>query len=379
MNVRFLELARSVRTLRPELDAALAAVLDDAVFLQGTAVEAFERAFAEYCGAEHAVAVASGTAAISIALEAAGIGPGHEVLTAANTCVPTVAAIEATGAVPVLVDADAATRTLDPGLLAEATTERTRAIVPVHLYGRCAEIEPILEHARSHGLVVVEDAAQGHGAESSQGRAGTLGLAAAFSFYPTKNLGALGDGGAVVTSDAELAERARRLRSYGERRRYDSVVRGTNSRLASVQAAALLVKLPRLEAWNERWRSLAAFYRAALADVPIELPAEPAVGRHVFHLFVVRAAERERLRTELAARGVETLVHYPRAVHQHPAYAHLDRPGRLGTSETLAREVLSLPLYPELTDGEAEAVAAAVTEAAAGLGAPPPAVHSPTG
>ncbi|MGH3102488.1 MAG: DegT/DnrJ/EryC1/StrS family aminotransferase, partial [Gaiellaceae bacterium] len=205
-----------------------------------------------------------------------------------------------------------------------------------------------------------EDAAQAHGAEAGGRRAGSLGVAGAFSFYPTKNLGALGDGGAVVTSDPDLAERARLVRSYGERSRYDSVVTGTNSRLDTLQAAVLLARLPRLDVWNERRREIAALYRSGLAGTPLELPAEPADGLHAFHLYVVRTRERDRFRAELSSRGVETLVHYPRAVHQHPAYAHLARPGALETSERLAREVVSLPLYPELTDAEAEAVVEAV-------------------
>jgi dTDP-4-amino-4,6-dideoxygalactose transaminase len=361
VNVPFLDLGRGVRALRAELDAAIAGALDEARFVGGSPVAEFERAWAGYCGAEHAVAVASGTDALELALRAAGVGAGDEVITAANTCVPTVAAIASTGATPVLADADPQTRTLDPEAVARAIGARTRAIVPVHLYGRCADMDGIVVLAREHGLAVVEDAAQAHGAEHQGRRAGALGDAAAFSFYPTKNLGALGDAGAVVTGDAGLAERVRMLRSYGERERYRSELPGRNSRLDTLQAAVLSAKLPRLDSWNERRRELAERYRAGLADVPLELPDEPAGGAHAFHLYVVRVAQRERFRAELARAGIETLVHYDRAVHEQPAYSALARD--LPVSEALAREVVSLPLYPELRDDEVDAVVSAVRAA----------------
>ena len=352
MSVPFLDLRRQTEALRPELERAIARVLDGGRFVGGPLVEEFERAWAGYCGAAHAVGVASGTDALAIALQAVGVEPGNEVLTAANTCVPTVAAIEQAGAVPGLVDVDLDTYTLDPQRLEEAIGERTRAIVPVHLYGRCAEMEPILRIARERGLKVVEDAAQAHGAEYGGKRAGSLADAAAFSFYPTKNLGALGDAGAVVTSDGEVAARARRLRNYGEEERYRSLEPGANSRLDPLQAAVLLCKLERLDDWNERRREIARRYREAGLEAP--------AGIH--HLYVVRVRERDAFRAKLAAAGIETLVHYPLPVHGHPAYARLARPGRLETSERLAREVVSLPLYPELTDAEAGAVARAAAE-----------------
>jgi dTDP-4-amino-4,6-dideoxygalactose transaminase len=327
----------------------------------GAAVEEFERAWAEYCGAAHAVGVASGTDALELALRAGGVGPGDEVITAANTCVPTVAAIVSAGATPVLADVDPHTRTLDPDSVAAAIGPRTRALVPVHLYGRCADMDALGALAREHGLLVVEDAAQAHGAEVGGRRAGTLGDAAAFSFYPTKNLGALGDAGAVVTDDAALAERARMLRSYGEREQYRSELEGRNSRLDTLQAALLRAKLPHLDRWTARRRAIAAHYAEALAELPLALPDEPDGGVHAFHLYVVRTADRDGLRDALARAGVGTLVHYPRAVHEHPAYAPLRR--ELPVSEALAREVLSLPLYPELADGEVEAVTAAVLAA----------------
>jgi dTDP-3-amino-3,4,6-trideoxy-alpha-D-glucose transaminase len=364
VSVAFVDLRRQHADLRAELDHALAEVVGGERFVGGPRVERFEQAFAAFCGAAHAVGVANGTDAIELALRALGIGPGDEVITAANTCIPTVAGIEASGATPVLVDIDAATFTLDPAELAGATTGRTRAIVPVHLYGQCADTDAIASYAREHGLAVVEDAAQAHGSAWNGRRAGTLGTAAAFSFYPTKNLGALGDGGAIVTSDAGVAVAARELRSFGERAGGDVGRRGSNSRLDPLQAALLSVKLRRLEAWNARRRELAALYRAELEGV-LPLPAESPAAHHVYHLFVVRSPGRDALGAALARRGVATLVHYPRAVHEHPVYRHLDRPGRLARSERAAREVLSLPLYPELTDEEAQTVAAAVREACA--------------
>jgi dTDP-4-amino-4,6-dideoxygalactose transaminase len=348
VNVPFLDLRRQTEALRPELERALARVLDSGRFVGGPVVEEFEQAWASYCGVAHAVGCASGTDALALALRAVGVAPGDEVVTAANTCVPTVAAIEQAGAVPVLADVDSETYTLDPARIEEAITERTRAIVAVHLYGRCAEMEPILGLAREHGLKVVEDGAQAHGAEYEARRAGSLADAAAFSFYPTKNLGALGDAGAVVTDDADVAARARRLREYGEEDRYRSLEPGVNSRLDPLQAAVLLCKLERLDAWNERRRELARRYRDAGLDAP----------EGIHHLFVIRVRERDAFRARLAEAGIETLVHYPLPIHGHPAYARLARPG-LETSERLAREVVSLPLYPELTDEEARAVAQA--------------------
>jgi dTDP-4-amino-4,6-dideoxygalactose transaminase len=362
VTVPFLDLSRGVAALRDELEAAVASVLDSGRFVLGPNVEAFEEGFARFCGARRCVGVASGTEAITLALGALGVGAGDEVITAANTCVPTVAGIAAARATPVLVDAEPETLTLDPAHVEDVLTERTRAIVPVHLYGQCADVEPLLALARSRGLKLLEDAAQAHGAEYRGRRAGTLGDAAAFSFYPTKNLGALGDAGAIVTDDDEVAERARMLRDYGERERYESLLPGTNSRLDELQAAVLTAKLPHLELWNARRRELADAYRHALAGTPLTLPAEREDGRHAYHLFVVRVADRDRFRAVMADGGVETLVHYPRAVHQHPAYESLARHG-LEVSERAAREVVSLPLYPELTDAEAGRVVAAAQSA----------------
>jgi dTDP-4-amino-4,6-dideoxygalactose transaminase len=362
-SVHFLDLRRHVEAIREELDAAVASVLDGGMFVFGEPVEAFERAFASFCGTKDAVGVASGTEAITIALQAVGVEPGDVVVTAANKCVPTVAGIEAAGARAVLADVDEETYTLDPAGVEPLLTERTKAILPVHLYGQCVDLDPILELARDRGLKVVEDAAQAVGAEYRDARAGSLADAAAFSFYPTKNLGALGDGGAVTTGDPEIAERARLLRNYGERAKYDSVLRGWNSRLDTMQAAILSAKLPHLEGWTDRRRQLAGLYDEALAGSAAIAPVEAEGRRHAYHLYVVRVPDRESLQRQLQEEGIGTAIHYPRPVHRQPAYEDLGG-GHLSTSERLSTEILSLPLYPELLDAEVEAVAAAVARLA---------------
>ena len=336
---------------------AIAAVLSDEWFVGGPRVAGFERHFAAYCGESAlCVGVGSGTDAIELALRGLGVGAGDEVITAANTCVPTVAGIEASGATPVLVDVRPETATIDPERLTAALTPRTKVIVPVHLYGRCADMDAVNAFAEEHGLLVVEDAAQAHGATYHGRRAGTLGHAAAFSFYPTKNLGAVGDGGAVVTVDPAVAERVQMLRAYGEQERYRSELHGRNSRLDTLQAAVLDAKLPGLDERTARRRELATTLRASLGDA-VGLFEED--DGHVHHLFVIRSAQRDQLREALARDGIETLVHYPRAVHEHPAYRSLAHPD-LQVSEQLAAEVLSLPLHPALSEGAMEQVAAAV-------------------
>ena len=361
--VPFLDLSRHVAALRPELDAAIAGVLDGGRFVGGEPVEQFEREFAAWVGAEHAVGVASGTDAVELALRSVGIGEGDEVITVANTCVPTIAGIEGSGATPVLVDADPASMTIDPELIANAVTERTAAIVPVHLYGRCADMDGVLAVAAEHGLKVVEDCAQAHGATWRGRKAGTMGDVAAFSFYPTKNIGALGDAGAVVTNDAQVAAEAAALRSYGEVERYKSIRHGTNSRLDTLQAALLSVKLRHADEWRERRREIAARYTEALVETSVRPPIDPEGGMHVYHLYVVAVPERERVRAALSDAGVETLVHYPKAVHEHPAYREVRRSGSLAVSEQLAASVVSLPLYAELEDDEVAAVVDAVGRA----------------
>jgi dTDP-4-amino-4,6-dideoxygalactose transaminase len=354
VNVPFLDLARGAEAMREELEDAFAAVVARGRFVSGPALERFEERWSDWCWAPYAVGVNSGTDAIALTLRALGVGPGDEVITAANTCVATVTGIAASGATAVLADVDERTWTLDPASAASAVTERTRAIVPVHLYGQCADMAPL----REHGLPIVEDAAQAHGAEYEGLRRGDI---VAYSFYPTKNLGALGDAGAVVTSDVDLADRIRRLRSHGERAeaRGIAVWPGVNSRLDELQAEVLLRKVEHLDTWNERRAELAAFYLERLAGADVVLPVEAEGRKHCWHLFVVLAADRAAFRARLRERGVETLVHYPQPIHQQPAYAHLPRVD-VSVSERLCAQVVSLPLYPELADEEAEQVVEAV-------------------
>ena len=363
MTVPFVDLGRQAAALATELEEGFADVLRRGWFVGGPALERFEAEFAAYCGAGHAVGVNSGTDALALALRAHGAGPGDEVVTAANTCVATITAVVATGATPVLADVDPETWTLDPVSAEAAVTPRTKALVPVHLYGQCADMEPLRALAADRGLLLVEDAAQAHGALYRGSRPGS-GSTAAYSFYPTKNLGALGDAGAVVTNDAALADELRRLRSHGERpeARGIAVVPGVNSRLDEIQAELLARKLAHLDAWNERRRELAAFYRRELVNARVTLPVEAEEG-HAWHLFVVLAEDRDAFRAALRERGVETLVHYPEPIHLQPAYTALAGNVSLAVSERLCERVVSLPLYPELTDAEAEQVAEAVLAA----------------
>jgi dTDP-4-amino-4,6-dideoxygalactose transaminase len=361
MRVPFADLSRGTHGMRTEIDAALARVLDRGWFILGEEGAAFEQEFADALGAGHAVGVASGTDAVELCLRALDIGSGDEVITQANTCIPTVAAIERTGARPVLCDVEPEAGTMSAVSLERALTAATRAIVPVHLYGQCADMDRILAVAAERGIRVVEDCAQAHLATFGERVAGTLGDLGAFSFYPTKNLGAVGDAGAVVTSDDALAERLRLLRTYGQSGRYVHVVRGVNSRLDEIQAAILRAKLPGLRAGNDRRREIAGIYDAALAGGALRPLARLPHRTHAFHLYVIRTPERERVQAELAERGIATLIHYPRPVHGHPGYADLGGSSvDLGNSEQLAQEVLSLPLFPELTGEEVSYVADAL-------------------
>jgi dTDP-4-amino-4,6-dideoxygalactose transaminase len=364
MTVPFLDLKRGVQALRPQIDAAMQRVTASGWFILGDEARAFEAEFATACEADHAVAVASGTDAIELALRALEIGPGDDVVTQANTCVPTVAAIVRAGAKPVLCDVEPQAGTMDIDSLATALGPRTRAIVPVHLYGQCADVEAIAALGKDHGIAVVEDCAQAHGARLRGRHAGTVGVMGCFSFYPTKNLGALGDAGAVTTDDGELAERLRRLRNYGQTDRYRHAEAGVNSRMDEFQAAILRAKLPHLEAWSLRRAEIAAVYSEALKGTGAEPLALLPDRRHVFHLFVVRAHNRESVQTELERRGVQTLIHYPHPIHHHEPYADLGLNRDLARSEELASSVVSLPLFPELTDAEVSAVADAARESA---------------
>jgi dTDP-4-amino-4,6-dideoxygalactose transaminase len=347
---------------RSAIDDAIARVLDSGWYILGDEVAAFEREFAAYIGVRHAVAVASGTDALNLALRACGIGVGDIVLTVAHTAVATASAIRLCGAVPAFVDISADSFTMNPALLEKAVAcfpgSKAKAVVPVHLYGQPADMGPILDIAKSQGLRVVEDCAQSHGATYRRKETGSLGDLAAFSFYPTKNLGALGDGGMVTTDDADLAERVRRLREYGWKERYVSATEGLNSRLDELQAAVLRVKLPSLDGENERRRSVGEIYRSLLADTALVLPATRADSTHVYHQYVVRTARRDALKAFLKRKGIGTQIHYPVPVHLQPAFERLSTvPTTLPVTEEVAGQILSLPMFPEMSDEQARKVA----------------------
>lgn len=361
MKVPFGDLRRQYDSIRERIDEAIGAVLNRGWFILGHEGESFEQEFADYLGARHAIGVGSGTEALHLALVAAGVKPGDEVITAANTCVPTVSAISFAGAVPVPVDVDPVSFNLDPAKVEAAITPRTAAIVPVHLYGQAAELDPILETGRQSRIPVIEDVAQGHGATYKAGKLGTFGLMGCFSFYPSKNLGAYGDAGAVVTNDDDMALKLRRLRNYGEERRYHHTSKGFNSRLDEIQAAILRAKLPELDRWNARRREIASLYNREIRNPAVRLPAELEYGFHAYHLYVVRCAKRDELQRHLADAGVSTLIHYPVPFHLQEAYLDLNgKAGDYPVAEACAKEVLSLPIFPELADDEARYVAACV-------------------
>lgn len=356
LTIPFGDLAREYAEIGSEIDAAVHGVLRRGRFILGDEVTAFEREFAAWLGATHVVGCASGTEAIALALMALDVGVGDEVILPANTCVPTAAGIRMTGAVPVPVDVLPDTLMIDPAAARRAVGPRTKAIVPVHLYGGPADLEPLL----AIGVPVVEDCAQAHGARYRGRAVGTLGLLACWSFYPSKNLGAYGDAGAVSTSDRTLSERVRRLRHYGQASRYLHEEEGLNSRMDEIQAAILRVKLRRLDAWNARRRALGKIYAQALGP-RIETPRVTAGGESVHHLFPILVDDRDRLQAHLDGRGIQTLVHYPTPLHLQPCYRPWGyRAGTLRVAESASRRVLSLPMFPHLTDDEACAVAAAI-------------------
>lgn len=362
--VPFVDLKAMHAEIAAELESACARTVASGRYLLGPELERFEEEFAAYCGTDHCVGVASGLSAIELSLRAAGIGSGDEVIVPAYTFIATWLAVSRTGARPVPVDVLGSTYNIDPRLIAGAITPKTAAIVPVHLRGESAEMNAIEELARAHGLLVIEDAAQAHGARYAGRRVGSLGDAAAFSFYPSKNLGALGDGGAVTTDDAELAAKVRLLRNYGMRTKYEVEVAGANSRLAEIQAAALRVKLPRLDSWNQARSRLAGLYRASFREHgPLTSPSvEPGVDP-VWHLFVINHPDRGACAEALRDSGIETMVHYPVLPHLSAAYRdHGWPPGSLPVAEGLADSTLSLPMYPQLAPWQVEAVAAAVLE-----------------
>ncbi|MCC2657158.1 MAG: aminotransferase [Panacagrimonas sp.] len=361
MNVPFLDLHAATRELRPEMDEAIGRVLDSGRFVLGAEVEAFESEFAAYVGAAHAVGVGSGLDALHLGLRALGIGPGDEVIVPSHTFIATWLAVTHCGACPVPVEVDLRTALLDPQRVEDAIGPRTRAMLPVHLYGHPAALEALYDIADRRGLAVLEDAAQAHGARYRGRRIGGHGRLAAWSFYPGKNLGALGDAGAITTDDPELLRRLQRLRNYGSAEKYVHETIGFNSRLDPLQAAVLRVRLRHLDAWNQRRSAIAAYYLEALSGTGLTLPVCMPDCEPAWHLFVVRSAQRDRLADGLRARGVETLIHYPIAPHQQTAYADRSIPSQ-PIAERLAREVLSLPLGPHLDRTQAEQVIASIRE-----------------
>lgn len=349
--VPFLDLKAPYLELREELDEAWRRVMESGWFILGRELEAFEAEFAAYCGARHCIGVGNGLEALHLILRAMEIGQGDEVIVPAHTYIATWLAVSYAGAVPVPVEPDENTFNIDPTRIEAAITGRTRAIMAVHLYGLPADMDPINEIAQRYGLRVLEDAAQAHGARYRGKRTGNLGDAAGFSFYPGKNLGAMGDGGAVVTNDEDIADRVRVLRNYGSRVKYHNEVKGFNSRLDELQAAILRVKLMKLDEWNDRRREVAARYCRELNGV-VDLPDIPAWGEHVWHLFAARHPERDKIRTCLEQRGIGTLIHYPVPPHLSEAYSGLVQPGVLTISESMAKTVFSLPIGPHMKESE---------------------------
>jgi dTDP-4-amino-4,6-dideoxygalactose transaminase len=357
--IPFLDLKAQYCQIKPEVDAAVARAIESAQFVLGPEVAAFESRFAAYCNVSHCCAVNSGTSALHLALLAAGIGPGDEVITVSMTFVATTAAVLYSGARPVFVDVDPITWTMDPALIEAAITPRTKAILPVHLHGLMADMDPIMAIAHRHGLVVIEDAAQAHGAEYRGRRAGSIGNLGCFSFYPGKNLGAYGEGGAVVTNQPDLTRKLSLLRDWGQEAKYNHVVAGYNYRMDGIQGAVLNVKMDYIESWTEARRSVAAQYDRLLAKFPCARPGSPAHSRHVYHVYAVGLPRRDEALKVLQEGGVGVGIHYPVPVHLQKAYANLGyRTGDFPVTEKLADQVLSLPIYPELAP---EKVAEVVT------------------
>ncbi len=361
--VPFVDLSAQYATIKDEIDVAISEVVRGTHFILGQDVKAFEEAFATFCGAAYAVGVDSGTSALELSLRAYGVEPGDEVITAANTFIATAFAISYTGATPVLVDIDPQTYTLDVSLLEKAITAKTKAIIPVHLYGQPADMEPILDIARRHHLIVIEDACQAHGAMYKEKYVGALGNAAAFSFYPAKNLGAYGDGGIIVTNDKEIANCLRMLRDYGQREKYHHELQGYNRRLDTIQAAVLKAKLPHLEGWNAARRQHAEMYDKLLSGNGIVTPVKADYATPAYHLYVIRVENRNELKDYLQERGVATGIHYPIPIHLQTAYRCLGYgKGSFPITERYAEQILSLPMYAELTPQLIEQVTEAITE-----------------
>jgi len=366
--VPFVDLTAQYRAISTEVGGAVAKVLEGADFILGREVSLFEEEFAAFCEAKYAIGVDSGTSALELALRAYDIGPGDEVITAANTFIATALAISHVGAKPVLADVDPCTHTIDVDEISKAISPRTKAILPVHLYGHPAHMEPIRQLADKLGLIVIEDACQAHGARYKGKRTGSLGHAAAFSFYPGKNLGAYGDGGMVVTNDRDIAKRLEMLRNYGQKEKYNHQFRGYNRRLDTLQAAILRVKLKYLEKWNASRRWNAKLYREFLEGAGVVAPSETHGVESVWHLYVIRTEHRDTLREHLLSKGISPSIHYPIPVHLQPAYKDLGyKRGDFPVTEAYAKQILSLPMYPELEAGQIESVAKAIRVFMAGM------------
>jgi dTDP-4-amino-4,6-dideoxygalactose transaminase len=363
MKVPFADLRALHAPLKADLMAVFERVLDNNSFILGPEVQKFETAFAAFVGVQHCVAVNSGTAALQLALEALGIGEGDEVITVANTFFATAEAISAVGATPVFVDVDPVYYNIDPKLLAKAITPKTRAVIPVHLYGQTADMDPILEIAKKHNLYVIEDACQAHGAEYKGRKAGSMGIMGCFSFYPGKNLGALGEGGAIVCNDPSLNQKLRMLREHGSVKKYEHAFPAYNYRLEGLQGGFLAVKLPTLERDNERRRQAAQIYAELLADSDVIAPAVLPGAKPVFHLYIIKSHDREALKHYLNEQGIETGLHYPIPLHLQEAYANLGhKKGDFPVSESLSEHILSLPMFPTITREQIEYVCSAVME-----------------
>ncbi|UPA22499.1 DegT/DnrJ/EryC1/StrS family aminotransferase [Candidatus Peribacteria bacterium] len=361
MSVPFLDLQAQYRTIKDDIGPAIQKVLDSSAYILGPAVESFEKEFAAYCGTSHCVAVNSGTAALALLMQAYDIGEGDEVITVTNSFFASAEAISEIGAIPVLVDCTPDTALMDPALIEAAITPHTKAILPVHLYGQPVDMDAIMAIGKKHGVLVFEDACQAHGALYNGKRTGSLGDGAAFSFYPGKNLGCYGEGGAVTTNDAEIAQKLRVLREHGSPKKYHHDVVGWNERMDGIQGAVLGVKLPHLDNWNNARRSHAEEYLAKLPEKAVPIATQPG-STSVYHLFIIRVADRDRVQKELADRGIATGIHYPVPIHLQPAYASNWKKGDFPHSEKLAEEILSLPMFPELTSEQIDAVISALNE-----------------
>ena len=363
--IPLVDLQAQYRTIADDVNSAIRNVVERADYILGDDVRLFEQEFARFIGVAHAVGVGSGLDALELALRAFDIGPGDEVILPANTFIATALAVLSAGAKPVLVDMDPSTYNIDPAKIEAAITGRTRALIPVHLYGQPADMDPILAIAKKRNLIVIEDAAQAHGTMYNNRRAGSLGHAAAFSFYPGKNLGAYGDGGAVVTSDPKIAEKVRHLRNYGQRVKYEHDVAGTNSRLDTIQAAVLRVKLRHLDSWNARRAEHAATYNSLLSAAPFLLPKVASNRTHIFHLYVIQTDNRAQIQQMLASRGIATGIHYPIPIHLQEACKGLGyHRGAFPVTEAAAHRILSLPMYAELSLAQLEFIAQSLMESA---------------